>query len=58
MGSILTKIYDDYDTYIEFCKLVNEQPVNIENFIDHETELMKKHNYVRHGCWYKKLEDI
>lgn len=58
MGSIISAIYDDYDTYVAFCKLVNEKPVDIrEGFYKHEQELLKKHNYVENGCWYKKIEN-
>ena len=58
MGSCISAIYDSYDTYVEFCKLVKEEPVDIRNgFYNHEKELMKKHKYVSDGCWYKKVQD-
>lgn len=58
MGSCISKIYDDYDTYVAFCKLVNEEPVDARGgFYEHEKELMKKHKYVEDGCWYKKVDN-
>jgi len=56
MGSIISRIYDDYHTYVDFCKLVNENPIDIhDDFYNHEKELMKKYQYVKKGCWYEKI---
>ena len=30
MGSLLSRIEDDYDDYLELCKSLNEEPVPIE----------------------------
>jgi hypothetical protein len=58
MGSCISKIYDDYDTYVSFCELVNEETVDVRDFFyEHEKELMKKHKYVKDGCWYKKVDN-
>lgn len=58
MGSCVSKIYDRYETYVEFCKMVNEKPKDVrDNFIENEKTLMKKYNYIRNGCWFKKLQE-
>ncbi len=55
MGSSISKIYDDHETYVEFCKLLKEESLDVQDkFYTHEEELMKKHGYVRCGCWYAK----
>jgi len=55
MGSIISKILDDYDDYVELCRITNEIPVDSrKDFYAHEKVLMKKHNYIKDGCWYKK----
>jgi len=55
MGSCITKLLDDYDTYLAFCELVNETPVSIDNYYEHQQELMYKHGYVQDGCWFRKI---
>lgn len=56
MGSCITHMFDNYETYVAFCELVNEQPVNVsDDFYSHEQELMVKHGYVKCGCWYEKV---
>lgn len=58
MGSCISKIYDDYDTYVAFCELVNEKPVGVcDYFYKHEKKLMEKHKYIKNGCWYKKVDN-
>lgn len=58
MGSSISRIYDDYETYEHLCKLVNEKPVGVrEGFYEHEKELMEKHGYVHDGCFYKKKKN-
>lgn len=59
MASCISRIYDDYDTYVSFCKLIKETPIGVrDGFYDHEKELMEKHSYVTDGCWYKKVDTI
>jgi len=31
MGSIISKIYDDYDTYTEMCKIKGIEPMDIRD---------------------------
>lgn len=46
MGSSISKIYDDYDDYEYFCKVigVESMPISKNNktFYAHETELLKE----------------
>lgn len=58
MGSSISAIYDKHETYVAFCELLNEPFVSVrESFFEHEKELMKKHKYVKDGCWYKKFNN-
>jgi hypothetical protein len=55
MRSSISHIYDEYNTYVAFCKLVNEESVGVwDGFYKHEKELIKKYDYVKDGCWYTK----
>jgi hypothetical protein len=58
MGSICSKIRDDYHNYVEFCKMLNETPVSDrdkKSFYEHQKELCIKHDYERDSCWFKKI---
>ncbi len=51
MGSIISKLYEDYDRYVEFCIVIKETPVAMLewNFYKHQDELCKKYNYELKG---------
>lgn len=60
MGSICSKIRDDYDDYVKFCKMVNETPVDDrgeKSFYDHQRELCDKHGYVGINEIYKSKQN-
>jgi len=40
MGSIITKIYDDYDAYREMCQTIEIQPEAIDKFHDHQRKVL------------------
>ena len=42
MGSIITKIYDDYDAYRELCEILQLQPEAIDKFYDHQRQVLEK----------------
>ena len=57
MGSCITHMFDNYDTYVAFCKVVGDKPITVsEDFYSHEKELLKKHGYEKDGCWYKRCD--
>lgn len=44
MGTILSKIHDDYEEYVEYCQSVHELPVRIvDNFYEHWKKLKELH---------------
>ncbi len=42
MGSIISKIYDDYDAYRELCQILNLQPEAIDKFYHHQHTLLSQ----------------
>lgn len=59
MGSICSKIRDDYDDYVEFCKIINEEPLSDrgeKSFYKHSDELCSKHGYKKTSCWFEKVD--
>jgi len=42
MGSIISKIYDDYDAYRELCQILNLQPEAIDKFYQHQHTLLSQ----------------
>lgn len=44
MGSILTRIYDHYEDYLWLCEQMGVKPKEVENFLEHEEELLKLKN--------------
>lgn len=40
MGSSLSKIYDDYDDYVEMCKIIGVD-IQWSNFYIHQKEILK-----------------
>lgn len=41
MGSIITKIYDDYDAYREMCQTLELQPEAIDKFYYHQRSVLE-----------------
>jgi FMN phosphatase YigB (HAD superfamily) len=61
MGSLISAIYDDYDDYEYFCKLLKVKSVNIHNgFYEHQAELLKDLGFKHLSDYYaalRKAED-
>lgn len=64
MGSIISAIYDDYDTYKYLCELKAIAPFDIRDnisFYDHAEEIIKafspeEHEEYKNHYWYNKLK--
>ena len=55
MGTIIDRINDDYESYLELCRLVNENPNDIQKgFFEHQEELLEKYKYEEDGFGFKK----
>ena len=55
MGSIISKIYDDYDGYQDLCKMLNIESKCIQDMYSHESDILKEY-----GCksTYELFENI
>ncbi len=56
----MSAIYDDYDDYEYFCKVLNIEPVEIrsskgESFYDHESKLLKELGFKNKYDYYAAL---
>lgn len=50
-------IFVNYEIYCDFCKMLNENSLGMDDkFVLHEEELMKKYGYSKDGCWYQKIK--
>ena len=57
MSNSMTKLYDEYEIYEEFCKKLNVKPVGIyQDFATHEYELMKTYGYKKSYDEYIKIK--
>jgi hypothetical protein len=46
MGSLVSKIYDDYDDYEHICKMLKEKTVGVhDSFYKHEEKVLAKHGF-------------
>jgi hypothetical protein len=54
MGSVISKIYDLYEDYVFFCKMLSVNPKSIENYKNHEKEICEKYGYIYNGTFYEK----
>ncbi len=46
MGDMIKHIYDRYDTYVEMCRVINREPVDIRgkvSFLDEIRHMLKKY---------------
>jgi hypothetical protein len=68
MGSIISKIYDDYDAYREICQILKTPPEAIDKFYSHQNNLLSQLgfkdiyeffvNHRRLEIRNKKIDDI
>jgi len=58
MGSILSKLYDDYDDYKYFCKTLNVEHVSRNGFYEHERVLLEKLGFKSMEDYYAVLNAV
>jgi len=57
MGSSMSKINDDYDDYIYFCKVLGVDTVGFrESFYDHESKLLENLGFKNKYDYYAMLD--
>ncbi len=47
MGSILSKISNDYENYESLCGFLNIKPKSVSSFIEHEEQILKDNNLTK-----------
>lgn len=56
MGDLISRIEEDYEDYVNFCKQMGEKPVTLgPGFYDHADELAAEYGYKRTRSGYLKL---
>ncbi len=53
MGSCISRIDDEYDCYVSFCKKLNEPPKDYGDVETHTKELIKKYNITKSMWWFR-----
>ena len=55
MGSIISKINDDYEDYLYICDKLNIFPKEMHNMYKHESEILKEIGYNSKYDYFKSL---
>ena len=58
MGSIISKINDDYEDYLYICEKLNIFPKEMHNMYKHESEILKGIGYNSKYDFFKSLTRI
>jgi predicted HicB family RNase H-like nuclease len=50
MGDLISRIEEDYEDYVDFCKEVGEKPMKLTSgFYEHAEAIAAKHGYKKIG---------
>lgn len=55
MGSIMSKIYDDYDDYLNICGELNIFPKDVSESYTHLDDILKERGYKNKYDFYKRI---
>lgn len=62
MGSIISHIYDEYDTYEAMCKCLGIEPVDIRDinptFFDEMSRILKEHDCESEYEFFNKMKEL